>query len=62
MLTGGGSALDYYRDYLSQIVFSAVLLAIFYMYAHWPVTLFVALLVGVIVIAYRPSKKTPRGR
>jgi hypothetical protein len=60
MLTGGGNALDYYRDYLSQIVFAAVLLAIFYMYAYWPVTLFVAFLVGVIVIAYRPSNKTPR--
>jgi hypothetical protein len=61
-LTGGGSALDYYRDYLLQIVFAVALLAIFYMYAYWPVALFVVFLVGVIVIAYRQSKKSPRGR
>jgi hypothetical protein len=60
MLTGGGSALDYYRDYLLQIVFSVALLAIFYMYAYWQVTMFVVFLVGVIVIAYRQSKKSPR--
>ena len=47
-------------DYLLQVAAAGALLAVFYMYEYWFVTLGVAFLVAVVVIATQSGRNSSR--
>ena len=48
------------NDHQLQGAAATALLAVYYLYEYWPVTLALVFLLAITVIANRPSKNLPR--